>query len=188
MSGVLLEKNIFIVVLGGRKNKSNIELHDVRWVIGETIGDTFDQLRREWFGDRNGLHIDSYIKVKFIDGFFVRVREKVNKRFDSFDNDENERLWFINLGGYSPNNLVEYHNFQLLIAKTKKDARNKAMRRISDKYELGHIDDIKEVKCSLPEKQLPLFETPWEISLIPDSKNRNQSMKPDWYGYMRIDH
>ena len=44
------EKFLFLVVVGGRYPKANIELHDVRWVIGSKIEDTFDQLRNDWFG------------------------------------------------------------------------------------------------------------------------------------------
>ena len=42
-----LEKFLFLVVVGGRSHKANIELHDVRWVIGSKIEDTFDQLRND---------------------------------------------------------------------------------------------------------------------------------------------
>ena len=51
--------SLFIVVLGGRSLKSNIEIHDVRWVLGETIEDTFPELRKQWLGKKSGLHIDS---------------------------------------------------------------------------------------------------------------------------------
>ena len=57
-----LEKFLFLVVVGGRSPKANIELHDVRWVIGIKIKDTFDQLRNDWFGSNNGFYIDSYKK------------------------------------------------------------------------------------------------------------------------------
>ena len=48
------EKFLFLVVVGGRSPKANVELHDVRWVIGTKIEDTFDQLRNDWFGSNNG--------------------------------------------------------------------------------------------------------------------------------------
>ena len=58
-----LENNfLYLVVLGGRSKKANIELHDFRWVVGSKIEDTYDILRREWFGCFKGLHIDSYKK------------------------------------------------------------------------------------------------------------------------------
>ena len=44
------EKYLFLVVLGGKSPKSNIEIHDVRWVIGAKIEETFKDLRNGWFG------------------------------------------------------------------------------------------------------------------------------------------
>ena len=54
------EVYLFLVVLGGRAKKANIELHDVRWVVGSRIEDTFDALRNDWFGNFEGLHTVSY--------------------------------------------------------------------------------------------------------------------------------
>ena len=70
--------SLFIVVLGGRSLKSNIEIHDVRWVLGETIEDTFPELRKQWLGKKSGLHIDSYKCIKYIDGYQI-VISKSNK-------------------------------------------------------------------------------------------------------------
>ena len=73
---------LYLVVLGGRAKKANIELHDVRWVIGSKIEDTFDTLRNDWFGSPRGLHIDSYKKIKYVDGFKINLInfEKVNTK------------------------------------------------------------------------------------------------------------
>ena len=69
-----LEKNfLYLVVLGGRATKANIELHDVRWVVGSKIEDTYDTLRKDWFGSSKGLHIDSYKKIQYIDGHKINL-------------------------------------------------------------------------------------------------------------------
>ena len=69
-----LENNfLYLVVLGGRARKANIELHDVRWVIGSKIEDTYDTLRKDWFGSPIGLHIDSYKKIEYIDGCKINL-------------------------------------------------------------------------------------------------------------------
>ena len=44
------ETYLFLVVLGGRAKKANVELHDVRWVVASRIEDTFDALKKDWFG------------------------------------------------------------------------------------------------------------------------------------------
>ena len=66
-----LEKFLFLVVVGGRSPKANIELHDVRWVIGTKIEDTFDQLRNDWFG---------YIRINKIDSKYFK-----NKKFKKLE-------------------------------------------------------------------------------------------------------
>ena len=63
-----MTSHLYLVVLGGRINGCNVELHDVRWVVGETIEDTIKTLRSEWFGDKKGLHIESYRKIQTIEG------------------------------------------------------------------------------------------------------------------------
>jgi len=80
-----LENNfLYLVVLGGRAEKANIELHDVRWVVGSKIEDTFDTLRKDWFGSSKGLHIDSYKKIQYIDGHKINLinieKDKIGKK------------------------------------------------------------------------------------------------------------
>tara|TARA_B100000945_G_scaffold51462_1_gene37145 strand:+ start:863 stop:982 length:120 start_codon:yes stop_codon:yes gene_type:complete len=36
----LVNNFIYLVVLGGRTKKANIELNDVRWIVGSKIEDT----------------------------------------------------------------------------------------------------------------------------------------------------
>ena len=46
---------LFLAVLGGRAPGCHIELHDVRFVAGATIEGALPELRRQWFGRREGL-------------------------------------------------------------------------------------------------------------------------------------
>ena len=75
---------LYLVVFGGRAEKANIELHDVRWVIGSKIEDIYDTLRKNWFGSPNDLHIDSYKKIKYIDGYMINLinieKDKIVKK------------------------------------------------------------------------------------------------------------
>ncbi len=80
-----LENNfLYLIVLGGRAKKANIELHDVRWVIGSSIEDTYNTLRKDWFGSPKGLHIDSYKKIRYIDGYKINLinleKDKIDKK------------------------------------------------------------------------------------------------------------
>ena len=64
---------LFLVVLGGRTPHSHAELHDVRWVVGTSIDDTIPKLKRQWFGSRKGLHLDSYVEVGGVDDYSIRL-------------------------------------------------------------------------------------------------------------------
>ena len=66
---------LYLIVLGGRAQKANIELHDVRWIVGSKIEDTYDTLRKDWFGSIDGLHIDSYKKIEYIDGYSLHLKK-----------------------------------------------------------------------------------------------------------------
>ena len=74
------ETYLFLVVLGGRAKKANVELHDVRWVVASRIEDTYDVLRKKWFGTFEGLHIDSYKKINYVDGFKITLKKIENMK------------------------------------------------------------------------------------------------------------
>ena len=79
------DKFLFLIFIGGRAPKANIELHDVRWEVGSKIEDTFDSLRNNWFGSPNGLHIDSYKKIEWVDGYKInlrRIKKDSNKKIN----------------------------------------------------------------------------------------------------------
>ena len=186
---------LFIVVLGGRTKSGHIEQHDVRWVIGSKIEDTFSQLRNEWFGNPHGLHIDSYIKIKYIEGHHIIVKEqnicvgdnKINKVNSNFI--VNKSLWFVNLGGYDPGSLFEKHRCGLFVAKTSLEAKKKALSSWKSEYKQVHKDDIGTIKDQYLIDDCHEIRkiSKWIIQLNKDSQERHQEFVPDWYGYKRID-
>ena len=117
-----------MVVLGGRAIKANVELHDVRWVVGSTIEETYETLRKQWFGLPEGLHIDSYKKITHVDCYRVNLNnlEENNINSEQFVKriDRKKNLWFVNIGGYNPNSMQEKHEFGFVIASSKIEAKN----------------------------------------------------------------
>ena len=85
-----------MVVLWGRAKKANVELHDVRWVVGSKIEDTYDTLRNDWFGSSRGLHIDSYKKIQYIDGHKINLinieKDKIGKKAISKKNNPKKKF------------------------------------------------------------------------------------------------
>ena len=55
--------NLYLVYVGGKAKKSNIEFHDIIFTVGKSIEETYDQIKYKWNGDKNSLHIDSYTMI-----------------------------------------------------------------------------------------------------------------------------
>ncbi|MEB3104809.1 MAG: DUF1543 domain-containing protein [Cyanobacteriota bacterium] len=172
---------LFLVVLGGRTNRSHIELHDVRFVAGQTIDDTLPELRRQWFGMRKGLHLDSYMAVRVVDGYAVQLRREPPAPRD-------KRLWFVNLGAYRPDSLAELHHFGLVVARSPQAAKAQAKHQWLVGALQQHKDDLCAVDDCLAVEQLELGgPTAWHVHLEPHPEGQSQPQVPDWLGYRLID-
>jgi len=189
-----LENNfLYLVVLGGKLKKANIELHDVRWVVGSKIEDTYDTLRQDWFGSPKGLHIDSYKKIQYLDGYKINLRNvenlKVNNNKFSNRSNTKKNLWFVNIGGYDPSSMQEKHEFGLVIATNKSEAKNIAKSKWLIGCKKKHKDDIAylETVISCDDCELIKKINNWEIEITPDKNFIEENNYPDWYGYQRID-
>ena len=176
---------LFLVVLGGRAPGVHIELHDVRFVVGLTLDDTLPALRRQWFGRRRGLHIDSYMVVRQVGHFFVHLRPEPWAG--------PERLWFVNVGGYRPERLAEDHAFGLVVATTAAGAKRQALAAWLPEAVSRHKDDLhplERLDATTPldavDDCLPLATVGgWQVHLRP-APGPPPPQRPDWFGYRPI--
>ena len=171
---------LWLVVLGGRAPGCHIELHDVRFVAGPSIEAILPELRRQWFGRREGLHLDAYLAVRAVDGWAVSLgRAPLAPR--------PERLWFVNLGAYRPDSLAELHHFGLVVARSPQEAKAAAKRQWLPGALQQHKDDLCAVDDCLALDQLSLLgDGLWHVHLTPNLGGLSQSQVPDWFGYRPI--
>ena len=183
---------LYLVVLGGRAEKANIELHDVRLVVGSKIEDTYDTLRKDWFGSLKGLHIDSYKKIQYIDGHKINLKNvenhKIRKKELVKKNNSKKYLWFVNIGGYDPTSMQEKHEFGLVIASSKLEAKNIAKSKWLIGCKKKHKDDLASLEMLISCDDCELIKKIgiWEIELTPDNNIIEENNYPDWYGYQKI--
>jgi hypothetical protein len=163
---------LFLVYLGGAAPKSNIELHDVQFVAGETIEDTFEALRQNWFGTLKGLHLDTYLELKFVDGFRIELRRDPS--------DQPEKLYFVNFGGYDPESVAELHQFGVFVARSAADAKHKGKASLLTGSFDQHKDDVFDVDDCFAVGGVGEYF----VHLVPDP--RVQPFAPDWFGYRVI--
>jgi hypothetical protein len=163
----------------------HIEMHDVRFVVGATLEDTFPELRRQWVGRRRGLHIDSVLVVRQVGGYAV---ELCPGPFNG-----GQRLWFVNVGGYRPERLAEDHAFGLVVATTAAGAKRQALARWLPEAVERHKDDLRLLErvgtgegLDAVDDCLPLeMVGGWWVHLIP-STAPDPPLRPDWFGYRPI--
>lgn len=160
---------LFMVYLGGTAPGANIELHDVRFVVGKSIADTYEQLRAQWFGEVKGLHLDSYLELTEIDGYQLQlVADKPEQQ---------QRLYFVNFGGYYPGKIAEQHEFMLCVASSAAEAKARAKKLLLTDADSQHKDDLLELDNCLPLDSV----NGYYIALL--AGGGNQPQVPDWSGY-----
>ena len=187
------DKFLFLIFIGGRAPKANIELHDVRWEVGSKIEDTFDSLRNNWFGSPNGLHIDSYKKIEWVDGYKInlrRIKKDSTKKINFNNNEKNKnKLWFVNLGGYERDSMQERHEFGFVVAKNSQDAKKIAKSKWLLGYRKTHQDNLSLVEKISDVDDCEVIKNldHWEIDLKLEDELNDQDNSPDWFGYMKLD-
>ena len=163
-------KNLFVIGIGGRVNKANIEVHDVQFIIAEELSDTYDILKKDWYG--NSLHIDSYKVLNGIDGYKLQL--------ETYPQQTALNLFFINMGGYAKDCFSELHEFSLFSAHTESEAKVQAKKQLLKHITDIHIDDIWNIKDCLKSTDGQKNY----IHLIPNQQSYN--MHPDWSGYIKL--
>lgn len=148
---------LFAIYIGGEFPGANIEIHDVRFVVADSIEKTHDELRRQWWGIPRSLHIDCWAEVIHADGYNITLRP------EPFEGPE--RLYFVNLGGYEPGEFAECHRNVFVVAENEAKAKYRALKDVRHWVE-PHRDDLYEAEkafCldeTLGEQQLHVHLTP----------------------------
>ena len=138
------------------------------------------------------MHIDSYKRIKYIDGYKINLinfeKDKIGKK-KLVKNKAEKKLWFVNIGGYSPISMQEKHEFGLVTARTKLEAKNIAKSKWLIGCKKKHKDDIASLEMLLSCDDCKLIKKigKWEIELIPDNNFIEENQYPDWYGYQKIE-
>lgn len=133
----IFKVKLFYLILGAITKERNIEQHDVFFGIAERVEDLHPEIKQFWKGVK--LHIDCIQEVKFVDGYEVKVVEKSSEIND-------DRLFFINLGGYKIGHFEEFHEQHLMVGTSmaeviKRVKKTKFYKTMGFKNAVSHIDD-----------------------------------------------
>lgn len=142
---------LYMVLLGCTPKGRLTEQHDIFFGIGTSVQALIKDMYTFW-PDGGRLHADSWREVTQIDGYSITIVPKETVESD-------EKLFFVNLGGYRPGEFEEYHYKTLIVAKSMALAVRKAKKstffkhynmpgtgasHIDEKYGLD-VDDMHRV-------------------------------------------
>lgn len=128
---------LFYVYIGGATGSSLIELHDVRFTVGKTLQSTYDDIRRSWWGTPDSLHLDCWGELTSADGHNIVLKETPSLSED--------KLYFVNLGGYDPDDFTELHKNVFVVTPRETKAQAQALKTVSE-WKGRHKDYVYEVE------------------------------------------
>ena len=134
--------SLFIVMLGGRHARANTEVHDVVLAVGESLEDTYPQLKNAWFAEQKGLHIDAWAKIN---GLEFEGKSYALQFTNAAPNPADEKLWLINLGGYDPHEFGELHRYVLIVAQNAMVAKQRGKAYFARHWQKQHTDRVLDV-------------------------------------------
>lgn len=154
---------LFLIVLGCTPPGRNTEQHDIFFGIAPSLNALKPDIESFW-PEAGKIHIDSWREVTSVDGYTISIEPRS-------DAAASHKLFFINLGGYKPNDLEEYHYKLLAVAPDKGKAIDQAKQtafykhygfagatsHIDDKYGVD-VDDIYEIADILPKSMKEKYQ------------------------------
>ena len=91
-----MNEKLFAVLLGGRTEGCHIEAHDIVFIVGPSIEETYPRLVTKWFGTTHkSLHVDSSVELDIVDGYKISLSTEPNSMGHS-----SKYLYCVNFGGY----------------------------------------------------------------------------------------
>lgn len=181
---------LFMLLLGCKPQYRNTEQHDVFFGIGNELKDLLPDIFNFWPEAKQKIHIDAWREVTQVDNYKITV---IQKEQDGKSIASAARLFFINLGGYKPNEFEEFHYKMLVAGEDKGVAIQKAKQtafyqhtgfkgatsHIDDKYGID-VDDIYEIGDILPAS----VKEKYAIQLTPAVNNVSDELI---LGYTKLD-
>lgn len=165
---------LFMLKIGARPQGRLIEQHDVMFVLANSLSEIIPMVNSHWAEVKGKWHLDAWRAVNRVGDFQITVVENVdaaNPALNHTLDDLQPQLYFVNLGGYLPNQFEEFHYKTLVVADSLSRATAQAKKsefyqdytfenvdtalsgvatsHVDDKH-LVDIDDIHAVADLLP--------------------------------------
>ena len=180
---------LFMVLLGCKPEARLTEQHDIFFGIGNSLKDLVPDMQSAWPGSGR-LHIDGWREVTQVDNYTITIHQRTSETGTS---NNGKHLFFINLGGYKPNEFEEFHYKVLAVAGDMQEAGRmskqtafykhtgfeNAVAHIDDRYGIDD-DDIMNVTEMLDQR----YKDKYKIHIEEDTQQPQDELH---LGYLPVD-
>ncbi len=133
-------QKLYMIMLGCKPEGRMTEQHDVFFGIGDSLKSLIPQMNAFWPEAKGKLHIDAWREVSTVGNHKIQVIPKDSELASL------QKLFFINLGGYKPNEFDEFHYKVLATGETLSEATKKSkttafFKHYGFKGATSHIDE-----------------------------------------------
>ena len=101
---------LYMTIIGCRPSGRLTEQHDVFFGIGNQLADLIPQINAFWPEVKGKFHLDSWREVTKVGEYEICVVDKGDYKTNE------QALFFLNLGGYLPQEMEEFHYKKLVVA------------------------------------------------------------------------
>ncbi|MES2454607.1 MAG: DUF1543 domain-containing protein [Bacteroidota bacterium] len=135
------EPKLYMLLLGSKAPQRNVEQHDYFFGIADSLKALVPQIIEFWPEAGKSIHVDGWREINTVDGYAIKVVPTGEAPVKSA-----RRLFFVNLGGYLSNQLVEQHHIILGVHEDRISAVQEAKKTVffknnSIKGANSHIDE-----------------------------------------------
>jgi hypothetical protein len=182
---------LYMLLLGSKAPGRHVEQHDFFFGIATNLKELVPAVKAFWKNTGATLHIDGWREVNHVNGYQIKVKLK-DEAIEPSDN----RLFFINLGGYQAGKLEEQHYTVLSVQSDRSTAIQDSKKtvffrtatiagtkgansHIDDKYGID-VDDIYKIEEMLSPEQ----KEQYHIQITPASDLPEDEVH---LGYFRLE-
>lgn len=150
---------LYMLLLGSKAPGRHVEQHDYFFGIAASLKELIPDIKKFWRGAAANIHIDGWREVNAVNNYQIKVVPKAAAL------PSRNKLFFINLGGYTAGKLEEQHYVVLTVQTDRTVAIREAKKaaffqtntiakvkganaHIDDKYGID-VDDIYEINDML---------------------------------------
>ena len=158
---------LYCILLGSKAPQRNVEQHDYFFGIAYHLKELVPDIKAFWQEAGDSIHIDAWREVIKVEEYKIEVTLKAENSASS-----EEKLFFINLGGYQANKMEEQHYTVLTVQTDRALAINESKKTVffrtnTIKGGTSHIDDkygidVDDVYC-IEDILLPAYKEKYQL-------------------------